>query len=88
MPTCALCEREVKKTTVHHLTPKQKDRRRTRDKLADDDYTIELCRACHKQIHSLFTNNELKRDHNTLEKLKANEDVKKFVQWVRKRRVE
>jgi hypothetical protein len=42
-----------------------------------------LHRICHRQIHALFTETELARQYNTVEKLKAQEDLMDFIKWVR-----
>jgi len=74
---CQLCERDVP-TTAHHLIPKHKKKKNNDDK-------VDLCLPCHNQVHALFDNNELKRSYNTLDKLKANEKVRKWIQWVKKK---
>jgi len=40
---------------------------------------------CHSKIHSLFSETELARVYPTIEKLRENEEVRRFVRWVRKR---
>jgi hypothetical protein len=42
-----------------------------------------LCRPCHDQMHALFTEKELERDYNTIEKLKAHPDVQKWIAWIK-----
>lgn len=44
-----------------------------------------ICRPCHSQIHHLYTEKELEREFNTIDKLKEQADVQKWVAWVRKR---
>lgn len=75
---CELCEREVNKTSNHHLVPQQKgtDKRKAR-----------LCIPCSKQVHALFTNRELKK-LDTIEKLKAETKVQKWIAWISKRTLE
>ena len=51
--TCGLCERDVDALTVHHLVP------RSRLKKGDPVPTVDICSACHRQIHALFGNREL-----------------------------
>ncbi|BAY44209.1 hypothetical protein SAMD00079811_18050 [Scytonema sp. HK-05] len=46
--TCELCEREVEPLTVHHLIPRQKK--------GHHGPKINICSACHKQIHTLYDN--------------------------------
>lgn len=45
-------------------------------------------RICHDKIHAVFTEMELKRFYNTIESLQANEEIEKFIRWVRKREPE
>lgn len=77
---CQLCERECDRLTVHHLIPRQ----HTKRKKLDPGATIDICSACHRQIHSLFDNRVLAAELNTLEKLKRNSDIQRFLAWIRK----
>jgi 5-methylcytosine-specific restriction endonuclease McrA len=73
---CELCEREGIETTVHHLVPREEGG----SKLP----TVNLCKACHKQIHVLYANRELAVRLNTVEALKQDENINKFLSWVKK----
>lgn len=73
---CALCGRTGVETTVHHLTPKEMG-----GSLLP---TAELCKPCHKQIHALYTNEELAVRLSTLEELKADEQIRRYLRWIRK----
>ncbi len=77
---CELCEREMEVLTVHHLIPKQKK--------GTHGPTIDICSACHRQVHTLFDNTRLAQELNTLEKLKAEPQMAKFLSWVRKQKPE
>jgi hypothetical protein len=77
---CQLSEREIGQLTVHHLIPKQHTKRK---KIAPSP-TIDICYPCHKQIHALFDNKHLARELNTLEKLKDQPQVQKFLTWIKK----
>jgi len=44
-----------------------------------------LCKPCHKQVHALFDNRELKQNYNTIQKLKSHSGIIKFIEWVRKK---
>ncbi len=79
-PKCELCDREVPKLTVHHLRPRQTTKR----KKAEIGPTTEICSACHRQIHVLFDNKRLARELDSIEKLKAEPKMQKFLAWVRK----
>jgi len=72
--TCQVCERENLPVEKHHLSPSKRYK------------TITVCEACGDQIHVLFTNVELSQRYNTLAKLKATPQIKKFVKWLRKHR--
>jgi hypothetical protein len=73
---CPLCERELGASTdYHHLIPatfKGKE-------------TIALHRICHTKLHSIYTEREMLRYYHTVERLKENEEIKKFIKWVKKK---
>ncbi len=79
---CQLCQRELEKLTVHHLVPRQTVKRQQ----AEAGETIDICSACHRQIHSLFSNKTLAKNLNTIEKLRAEPKMEKFLIWVRKQK--
>jgi hypothetical protein len=66
--------------TVHHLVPRQNTKR----KKQDPGPTANICSACHRQIHVLFDNKLLALELNTLDKLKNEPQMQKFLVWVRK----
>lgn len=72
--TCVLCQRLLpnKHMTTHHLTPKERK----------ESDTIDICRPCHKQLHVLFTNHELKHEYNTADALREDDDMASFVSWI------
>jgi len=78
--TCELCKRDVERLTVHHLIPRQKTKR----KKADPGPTINICSACHRQIHTLFDNTYLAKNLNTLEQLQQEPQMQQFLAWVKK----
>ena len=80
--TCQLCGRAVEVLTAHHLYPKSQGRRAGR-KIADLS-TVRVCRACHRQIHTLFSNQELARQFDSLDALRAHPEMAKFLDWVRR----
>ena len=77
---CELCEREINQLTVHHLVPRQTVKR----KQADAGPTADICSACHRQIHSFYSNIELARELNTIEKLQSEPKMQKFIKWISK----
>ncbi len=77
---CELCERKMEQLTVHHLIPRQYTKRK---KITTSE-TVDICSACHKQIHSLFTNKQLAQELNTINKLKNEPQIEKFLKWIKK----
>jgi 5-methylcytosine-specific restriction endonuclease McrA len=85
-PTCAMCGRE-RQLTFHHLIP----RKNHKNKWFKKKYTkealhqgVDVCRSCHNKIHQVFDEKELGKEYNTLEKIMSNEDIQRFVEWVKK----
>ncbi|MGG6265108.1 HNH endonuclease [Leptolyngbya sp. AN03gr2] len=77
---CQLCDRDVPSLTEHHLVPRQQTKR----KKLDPGETIDICPACHRQIHVLFDNRRLAQELNTVDQLQSNPEMAKFLAWVRK----
>lgn len=73
---CELCDRQVARLTVHHLIPRQKK--------GHHGPKTSICAACHQQIHTLFDNTRLAQELNTVEKLKSEPQMSKFLSWARK----
>ncbi|MBY0123176.1 HNH endonuclease [Bacillus sp. S/N-304-OC-R1] len=76
MDTCELCEREDVETTVHHLVPKEMG--------GTFGPTANLCIPCHKQIHALYTNQEIAARLTTILELKGDAQISSFLKWIRK----
>ena len=78
-PICPICERELGTQNIskHHLIPKSKG--------GKDGATIMIHNICHQKIHSLFTEKELSINYDTVEKLRASEEMEKFIKWVAKK---
>lgn len=70
---CALCDREIPPALrdAHHLIPKSKG----------GVATVMMHRACHKQVHALFTETELARQYPSIEALQAHSEIAKFISW-------
>lgn len=78
---CPLCGRPLAQPfNRHHLLPLSKGGRGTT--------TVLLHKICHDKIHSVFTEMELKRTYNTIERLKENEEIASFIKWVQKKEPE
>ena len=85
---CELCGRE-NICTFHHLIPRFNHKNKwfkknfTRDEL---NAGIMVCKyECHREIHNLLTEKELGRNYNTLKKLKAHENVAKYIKFIQKK---
>ncbi len=75
---CPLCEREGDLAMErHHLRTRRKDA----------DAVEKICRECHKTIHGLFTQRQLRDDRlglDTVDGLLADERVRKAVDHIRR----
>jgi 5-methylcytosine-specific restriction endonuclease McrA len=70
---CGLCGRPFgQKIEMHHLIPKSQGGKTT----------IALHPICHRTLHALFNEKELARNLSTLEALRAQEDVQRFINWI------
>jgi len=59
----------------HHLIPKTfkgKDKER-------------LHKICHRKLHSVFTEREMKNLYHTWDSIRGNEEICKFINWVKKK---
>lgn len=75
---CPLCNRLLGgKVSRHHLIPKSRG-----GKFED---TVMLHQVCHSKIHDVFTERQLQRDYDTIAKLRAHDEIAKFVEWLSKK---
>jgi 5-methylcytosine-specific restriction protein A len=77
---CALCERNVRHVSRHHLVPREEGGRH--GPVAD------LCQPCHSTVHLLLSNRDLARKYPSIEALRGAEELQKYLHWVRRSRVE
>lgn len=83
---CLLCERDDVAGNRHHLFPRTMHVRLKKRKIVDPKRlkeTIFLCYDCHDKIHSVFTESELAFEYNSLEKIKENQDIIMFIEWIK-----
>jgi 5-methylcytosine-specific restriction protein A len=76
---CPLCGRAVPNENYwekHHLVPRAKGGKETE----------RICVDCGNQVHELFSNNELRDTYNTIDALRKDERVWRWVKWVRKQK--
>ena len=82
---CVFCERDGVNLTDHHLIPvtRHKNKKTKKEVPREERHkTVDACRSCHNQIHIIWTEKELEREWNTVEKIKSHPDMQKFVQWI------
>ena len=84
---CELCGRTNIEVTRHHLIPRTRHRNKRNQKTFDRDEVrgriAELCRPCHKFIHTVLTEKQLESEFNTVEQLAAHPGIRKFTEWIR-----
>lgn len=75
---CSICKREGKDVYFekHHLIPQS------------NSSTINVCRQCGDQLHLMFDNQTLKRELNNIDNILSNEQVIKYVKWVKNKPIE
>jgi len=75
--------------TFHHLIPRtlhnNKWFRKNYSLVVMRESGLTLCRKCHSFIHTQFSEKELGRELNSLDKLLAEESVQRYVSWAKKR---
>ena len=73
---CPLCGEEMyRNLDFHHLVPKARGGKKKH----------KLHKVCHRKIHSAFSNKQLERELNTWEKLKEQQEIITYVEWVKKK---
>ena len=78
---CPLCGRPMvggKSVDRHHWVPKSRGGK-------DQDY---VHRICHRKLHSLWTEKQLRDELNTPEKIREHPDMQSFLAWVQKRPID
>jgi hypothetical protein len=76
---CLLCGRELAQPfNEHHLIPVSQG--------GTFEPKVNLHLICHNKIHSLFTEKELAKQYYSIELLQANDEMQKFIKWVRKKK--
>ena len=80
---CEICGAS-EKLTKHHLVPQLKCRKGNSHLKNDEGNFLWICDLCHRTIHAYFSENELRDNLNTKDKLLQNERYSKYVEWRRK----
>jgi|EP00945_MAST-04E_sp_MAST-4E-sp1_P000183 hypothetical protein len=85
---CSICLRTLP-LTAHHLIPKTmhahyvKKGTHTRDQL---NQCVDLCRACHSNVHKTENCKDLAEHYNTIELLLEHPKIKKFANYISKQK--
>ncbi len=73
---CAICKRKTNKLYNHHVVPKVKG--------GSKGEIVKCCLTCSKQIHMLFSENELAK--RPLDEILKTDDMQNYINWVQKRK--
>ena len=87
---CPLCKRQSD-LTFHHLIPKKVHRRNFFKKnfsKQELNQGIKICRTCHSGIHKRYDEMTLAKQLNSLDKLKGDEQLNNFFNWVARQRIQ
>ena len=86
---CCLCKRETD-LTFHHLIPRKVHRRAyfkkhfTKQEL---NVGIDVCRQCHRVIHKSFSEMELAKSFNSMDKLITEPLLANQFEWLSKQKI-
>lgn len=84
---CSLCGGQSL-ITFHHLIPRTCHRnkwfKKRFEKTEMRERGVDICKRCHSFIHKKFSEKYLGRELNTLDKLRDNEVIKKYLKWASK----
>ena len=86
--TCELCGR-TSGLNKHHLNPYHKrERRKLRNKKLKTEEVAWFCIDCSRQIHAIIPRKTLAKYYNTVAKLKEHSQIKEYIKWVRKKKIQ
>ena len=73
---CPICERELGELwDDHHLVPRSKKGKEV----------VRIHKVCHSKIHKTFSIKELADYYHTVERLRAHEEIAKYIKWISKK---
>jgi hypothetical protein len=89
MYICPICNRPIPddQGTEHHLIPNY-TKLKQKGKQGLQNAKVMLHYVCHQKLHSLYTNKELSKKFNTIEKLISSPEIQEFAEWVRKKPID
>jgi Fe-S oxidoreductase len=70
----------------HHLIPRTRHHNKKTKKTFQHsqlDETVNICRACHRQVHALFSEKTLERLYNHIETITSHPEIAKFIDWIK-----
>lgn len=75
---CTLCGRNVPSgiITEHHLVPREEG--------GKEEHKVPMCKPCHGHIHATYDNRTLAQALSTLDALRRDAKILKFVKFIRK----
>ncbi|MDV7145168.1 HNH endonuclease [Tropicimonas sp. TH_r6] len=79
-PICPLCGRPIPadvRQSRHHLVPRLRG--------GKGGPTVLLHQICHNEIHASLSETELARDYSSIEALRAQPRLARFIRWVVRR---
>lgn len=77
MEQCKICNRDLVDGSYnfHHLIPKQ----------FGGKEQIDIHLLCHDKLHHTFSEREMFKYYNTIDRILEHKEIKKFVRWVKKK---
>ena len=75
---CTLCGRQVPRAiiTEHHLVPREEG--------GTEEHKVPMCKPCHGHIHATYDNRTLAQALGTLDALRRDPKILKFIKFIRK----
>lgn len=83
---CDFCERTVSFITEHHLIPKATHNNKLIKKRHTQEELFKVawaCKDCHRTIHALFSEKTLARQFNSVDDLKGDIEMGKYLAWIK-----
>lgn len=66
----------MERLTRHHLRPRAHG----------GTETVLLCSGCHRQVHALFENRTLAEELDSLEKLRQDPQIRRYLSWAKRQK--
>ena len=88
-PKCAMCGR-IRELDFHHFIPrmchsnKWFKKRFTKEEMKTSG--MDVCPDCHRFLHDQHRAKELGREYTSLEQIRSDPQIARFIEWVRKKK--